>query len=81
MMMRLIGLCRSAKSATTSSRSSTPPRTETPRIVWPMSAGDGDNKPTGRNCLTAPLSTERKRISASAARPTTIAGVASLAFA
>ena len=39
-------------------------------MIWPRSAGDGDNMPTGQIRLTAPLSMPRSRISASAARPT-----------
>ena len=60
------------------SMSSRSPSTETPRMACPRSAGDGDRMPTGRILVTAPLSIARSSTSASAARPSTRIGVASL---
>ena len=48
-----------------------------PRIDCPRSVGDGDRMPTGQIFFTAPLSIERNRTSASAARPSISVGVAS----
>ena len=49
--------------------------------IWPRSVGDGDRMPTGQIFFTAPLSIERNRTSASAARPRISTGVASATLA
>ena len=52
-----------------------------PRIDWPRSLFDGDSTPAGQIFLTAPLSMARSSTSASAARPTINAGLASASLA